>query len=99
MKIRFRREQLSLVRTSRAGELPLPFSVIKSCQEKMAFIEAAPSERTLRNWAALHYEKLKGEREGQRSIKLNKGWRLVFELDESTTPPTIVVLEIGNHYD
>jgi toxin HigB-1 len=99
MKITFRREGLSIVRTSRAGELQLPISVIKSCQQKMVFLEAAPSERSLRNWASLHYEKLKGEREGQRSIKLNKGWRLVFELDESTTPPTIVVLEIGNHYD
>lgn len=65
----------------------------------MAYLDAAVSERSLRHWKSLHYEKLEGDREGQRSIKLNKGWRLIFELDETTTPPTIVVLEIGNHYE
>jgi toxin HigB-1 len=99
MRIEFRDKHLAIIRTVRAGELALPFAVIKSCQEKLTFIQAAPSDRTLRNWSSLHYEKLKGDREGQRSIRLNKGWRLVFELDESTTPPTILVLAVENYHD
>jgi proteic killer suppression protein len=61
-------------------------------------LEAAPDERTLRNWKSLHYEKLKGDRKGQRSIRLNGQWRLVFILDEATLPPTIAVVAVEDYH-
>jgi len=98
MKIEFRDRRLGLIRTDRAAETKLPFPVIKSCREKLIVIEAAPDERTLRNWKSLHYEKLQGDREGQRSIRINKQWRLVFTLDDSSKPPTIEVLSIEDYH-
>jgi toxin HigB-1 len=98
MKIEFRDKRLGLIRTDRAAETKLPFPVIKSCREKLIVIEAAPDERTLRNWKSLHYEKLHGDREGQRSIRINKQWRLVVMLDESSKPPTIEVLTIEDYH-
>lgn len=98
MKIDFRDASLALIRTDRAAETKLPFAVIKSCRDKLVFLEAAPDERTIRNWKSLRYEKLKGTRNGQRSIRINDQWRLVFLLDEKTTPPTIVVLAVEDYH-
>jgi proteic killer suppression protein len=98
MKVEFRDSRLALIRTDRAAETRLPVSVIKSCREKLILIEAAPDERTLRNWKSLHYEKLSGTREGQRSIRLNDQWRLVFEIDVICSPPIVTVLEVGDYH-
>jgi proteic killer suppression protein len=98
MKVEFRDERLALVRTDRAAETRLPVSVIKSCREKLIVLEAAPDERTLRNWKSLHYEKLSGDREGQRSIRLNKQWRLTFELSDQNSLPTVTILGVEDYH-
>ena len=98
MKFEFRDRRLALIRTDQAAETKLPVSVIKSCREKLIVLEAAPDERTLRNWKSIHYEKLDGNREGQRSIRLNKQWRLVFELDPSSAPPTATVIGVEDYH-
>jgi len=48
---------------------------------------------------SLHYEKLRGKRDGQRSIKLNDQWRLILEIDRDRNPLEIVIKEISNHYE
>jgi proteic killer suppression protein len=98
MKIVFRDQRLALIQTSRAAELRLPISVIESCRRKLVVLAAAPDERTLRNWKSLRYEKLKGERERQRSIRLNDQWRLVIELDDDQKPPVIVVVAVEDYH-
>lgn len=98
MKVEFRDRRLALIRTDRAAETRLPVAVIKSCREKLIALEAAPDERTLRNWKSLHYEKLSGDREGKRSIRLNKQWRLVFELDDSCSPPIAYVTGVEDYH-
>lgn len=98
MKIVFRDQRLALIRTEQAARTRLPISVIKSCREKLVVLEAAPDERTLRNWKSLKYEKLQGDRKGQRSIRINDQFRLVFRLDESTNPRTIEVLDVEDYH-
>jgi toxin HigB-1 len=98
MKIEFRDRRLALIRTDRAAETKLPFPVIKSCREKLVVIEAAPDERTLRNWKSLRFKKLEGERNGERSIRINDQWRIVFTIDESSVPPTIAILAIEDYH-
>ena len=98
MKIVFRDDRLALVRTDRAAKTKLPFPVIKSAREKLIILEAAPNEQVLRNWRSLRYEKLKGDRQNQRSIRINNQWRMVFELDDHTEPPTINVLAIEDYH-
>lgn len=97
MKIEFADPRLAVIRTARAtAELRLPIGVIKSCREKLIVIEAARDERVLRNWQALRYKRLKGDRDGQCEVRLNDQYRIVFVLEESQTPPIFRVLEIGD---
>jgi len=98
MKIKFRDQRLALITSEWAAETRLPISVIKSCREKLVVLAAAPDERTLRNWRSLRYEKLKGQWEGKRSIRLNDQWRLVFELDETQAPPLIVIVAVEDYH-
>ncbi len=94
MKIEFRDKRLALIRTDRAHELRLPIGVIKACREKLIFIDAAPDERSLRNWKALRYKKLEGSDEHQ--IRINDQYRIRFLLDNDAQPPVMTILEISD---
>ena len=94
MEIEFRDKTLALVETDRAAETRLPVSVINSLRQKLVVIRAAPDERTLRNWKSLHYEKMEGE---ERSIRLNKQFRLIFTLDTESKPNKMTIIRVWNH--
>lgn len=98
MEIEFADPALALIETDEAGATRLPVAVIKSARRKLTVLRAAPDERTLRNWKSLHYEKLKGDRAGERSIRINKQYRMVFTLDSETDPQTITVLAVEDYH-
>jgi proteic killer suppression protein len=95
MKVEFRDKRLALIRTDRAHELGLPFAVIKSCREKLVFIEAAPDERTLRNWRSLQYKKREGS-EDEKQVRINDQYRIIFTINNDADPPVMTILEIGD---
>ena len=98
MRIVFARDLLALIETDEAGATKLPVAVIKSARRKLTVLRAAIDDRSLRNWKSLRYEKLKGNREGQRSIRINDQYRMVFDLDEKADPPTITILSIEDYH-
>ena len=89
---------LALLETEDAGQTKLPVPVIKSARRKLTVLRAATDDRSLRNWKSLHYEKLKGDRDGLRSIRVNDQYRMVFSLDESTTTQTITIIAIEDYH-
>ncbi|MCY4027681.1 MAG: type II toxin-antitoxin system RelE/ParE family toxin [Acidobacteria bacterium] len=97
MEIEFRDARLALVETDRASETRLSAAVINSLRNKLVVLRAASDERTLRNWKSLHYERL-ARSVDQRSIRLNKQWRLVFTIDTKTKPNRITVLGIEDYH-
>ena len=98
MKVIFENKTLALIETPEAAETRLPVAVIQSARSKLNAIRAATDERTLRNWKSLHYEKLKGDRKDQRSIRLNNKWRLIFRLNDQCTPNEIIVIGIEDYH-
>ncbi|WP_159759807.1 type II toxin-antitoxin system RelE/ParE family toxin [Sphingomonas sp. 8AM] len=98
MRIVFADDALALIETDEAGATRLPVSVIKSARRKLTLLRAAIDDRSLRNWKSLHYERLKGDRESQRSTRLNDQYRMVFELDEETEPQTVTILQIEDYH-
>jgi plasmid maintenance system killer protein len=94
MKIEFADERLALIQTREAHKLGLPIGVINSCRDKLHAIAQASSEQTLRNLKSLNYKKLEGSE--LRQIRLNDQYRMRFNLDNSTTPPTVTVVFIGD---
>lgn len=98
MELLFADPILGLIETEDAGKTKLPVPVIKSARRKLIVLRAAPDDRSLRNWKSLRYEKLKGDRAGQRSIRVNDQYRIVFTLDESTNSPTITIIAIEDYH-
>ena len=99
MEIEYGDKQLeALAGNLAAQKTHYSISLIRAFQNKLLVLRNAPDERTLRNWKSLHYEKLKGDRKGQRSIRLNDQWRLIFELYGKTSPKTIKIIAIEDYH-
>jgi proteic killer suppression protein len=98
MEVLFADLIMTLIETEEAGKTKLPVPVIKSARRKLTILRAAIDDRSLRNWKSLHYEKLKGDREGLRSIRLNDQYRMVLTLDESITPQTVTIIAIEDYH-
>ena len=98
MEVIFLDERLAWIETEHPERSGVPPTLIPTLRKKLHFIRNAPDERTLREWKSLHYEKLKGDRAGQRSIRLNDRMRLVFEIDDQTRPPTIRVHGVEDYH-
>jgi toxin HigB-1 len=96
MKIEFANKRLALIRTDRAYELDLPVGVTKACRDKLNFIAASPDERTLRDWKSLNYKKREAGRSNELQIRINDQYRITLTLDDSTTPPTVTIVDIGD---
>jgi toxin HigB-1 len=47
---------------------------------------------------SLHFEKLKGSRDHQHSMRLNDQWRLIVELDGKAPNKTVVVIGIEDYH-
>lgn len=98
MDIVFADSDLALIETDGSGKLKLPVSVIVSARRKLTVLRAATDDRSLRNWKSLHYEKLKGDRVGFRSIRINNQYRMIFALDEHTVPMTVTITAIEDYH-
>lgn len=63
----------------------------------MGWIRAAVDEREFYRMKSLHYEKLKGTRSHQRSMRLNDQFRLILEI-EVRQNRTVVVISIEDYH-
>jgi proteic killer suppression protein len=95
MRIEFADDGLARIRTDDAHRMGLPFAVIKAARRRLVQIEAAVDERDLRNWKSLNYKKLQGDREGQRSIRVNDQYRIVFTIRDGESP-MVTIIEIDD---
>lgn len=102
MRFRFASPKLEEIYSSstgfRAGVRRYGESVVRSFIQKMAIIRAVTSERELGNFKSLHYEKLKGERKHQRSIRLNDQFRLILENEKDEQGNVLVVITIEDYH-
>jgi len=73
-------------------------AVVKAFRKRMGQIRAATDERTFYDYKALHFEKLKGQREGQYSMRLNDQWRLIVELHGEAPKKTVFIVEVVDYH-
>ena len=73
------------------------YEAAKAFRRRMQFIRAAVDERAFYAMKSLHYEKLKGDRSHERSMRLNDQWRLVLRI-ESTGERTVVIVSIEDYH-
>ena len=64
----------------------------------MQQIRAATDERDLYQLRSLRFERLKGKRKGQRSIRLNDQWRLIMSIEECEEGKVVVIMEVTDYH-
>lgn len=72
--------------------------VVKSFRKKMQVIRAAVDERDFYAMKSLHFEKLKGDREGQHSMRLNSQWRLILRMQKHESGKLVVIISIADYH-
>ena len=97
MRFRFASKKLEMLYTEEKDAHKYP-GVVDAFFEVMAVIDAAEDERDLYALKSLRYEKLSGERKGQRSLRLNKQYRLIGVLEEDEQGKCLVIHEIEDYH-
>ena|SRR5947207_12391331 len=74
-------------------------AIIKAFRSRMQLIRAAADVRTFYGLKSLHFEKLKGKRHRQHSMRLNKQFRLIVEIEkDSAGAQMLVILGIEDYH-
>jgi toxin HigB-1 len=98
MEIAFDDESLDRLETDADYSAGFGDAVVKAYRKRAQQIRAAPDERTFYALKSLHFEKLKGDREGQYSMKLNDQWRLILELEGKAPSKVVRLIEIVDYH-
>ena len=98
MDVDFKDQSLDRLETDAAFSAGLSDSVVKAFRKRMQQIRAATDERTFYAHRSLHFEKLRGDRLGQYSMRLNDQWRLIIELKGEAPRKTVYVVEIVDYH-
>ena len=72
--------------------------VVKAFRLRMQFIRGAFNENDLRKMKSYRFEKLKGDREGDYSIRLNDQFRLTFQIEKADDGNRLIVLNIEDYH-
>ncbi len=98
MRFHFKTTDLEQLFTEEIGARRYPEGVIRSFFEVMAIIENARDVNDVRALKSLHLEKLKGDRLGQYSLRLNKQYRLIIDVIEDGTEVSILIIAITDYH-
>jgi toxin HigB-1 len=73
-------------------------AVVRQFRRVMLLIRSVPNETELYKYPSRHFEKLKGDRSHQHSLRIDKKWRLIVELEGRSGGNCLRIIEITNHY-
>jgi toxin HigB-1 len=73
-------------------------NVVTAFRKRLQAIRAAVNENDLRALKSLHFEKLKGDRKDQYSIRINVQFRLVFKIEKGKQGNTLIILGIEDYH-
>lgn len=98
MDVDFEDASLRRLETDPAYTAGFDATIVKAFRKRLQFIRAALDERAFYAMKSLHYEKLKGNLDGQSSMRLNDQWRLLLRLRQNEDGKTVVVISIADYH-
>jgi len=98
MEVEFDDDNLDRLETDAKFTAGYSQEVARAFRKRMQQIRAAKNERDLGAVRSLNFEKLKGNREGQHSIRLNLQWRLILEVRGEHPCKVIGIIEIVDYH-
>jgi toxin HigB-1 len=98
VKFAFKDKKLERLFLQGEGAELLPENVVRRFLFVMEFIRDAQDERIFYMAKSFQTEKLHGDRTGQFSVRLNKQFRLCFEIHKDQNGNIIYILEIVDYH-
>lgn len=98
MEITFKSHEYDRLETDAGFNAGLSAPIVTMYRKRIQTIRAAADERVFYALKSLHFEKLKGDRAGQYSMRLNDQWRLILEFIKDSSGKTVVVIEIADYH-
>ena len=95
---RFRDEALSKLEADADFDGGYHPSIVKAFRRRMQQIRAAVDERDFYSQKSLRFEKLKGKRAHQHSMRLNDQWRLILEFQGKGADKVVVIVGIEDYH-
>ncbi len=72
--------------------------LVRQFRKSMQLLRAAVDERDLHAQRGMRFEKLKGDRQHQHSIRLNRQWRLILEIEGEGPQKKVRVIGIEDYH-
>lgn len=98
MEIRFKDAALDSLETDVQATGGFPEAVVTAYRKRIQFIRSAKDERDFYQMRSFRFEKLKGARAHQYSMRLNDQWRLILELEGTAPNKTVVTIRIEDYH-
>jgi toxin HigB-1 len=98
METEFDTQELYDLYTKRDFSAGYGKEIVKGYRKRIQIIKAAKDERDLYAIKSNHFEKLKGDRAHERSLRINRKMRLIVEIKEGTPKNKVLVKGIEDYH-
>lgn len=98
MEVDFDDDQFDRLETDPNFDPGFGRNVVKGFRKLMQVIRGAVDERDFYALKSLHFEKLEGARAHQRSMRINKQWRLILELTGEAPNKRVLIKAIEDYH-
>jgi len=98
MDVIFAHQDLDRLETDPRFDMGFPEGVVKAYRKRLQVIRSAPDERDFRALKSLHFEKLKGSRQHQCSMRLNDRYRLVMEMEDREQDKRVRIVGVEDYH-
>jgi proteic killer suppression protein len=98
MEVEFKDKNLDRLETDARFTAGYTAGVVSAYRKRLQLIRSAPDERDFRQVRSLHFEKLKGARSHQYSMRLNDQYRLIIEFHGKSQEKIVYVVGIEDYH-
>lgn len=98
MDVTFSADDLDCLEIDPTFDTGLPEGVVRAYRKRLQIIRSAPDERDFYALKSLHYENLKGERQHQRSMRLNDQYRVIVECEGNAHDRRVIIVGIEDYH-
>ena len=98
MEVIFKDDSLDKLETDSGFDGGYQPGIVKAFRKRMQQIRAALDERDFYSQKSLRFEKLKGDRKHQYSIRLNDQWRLILEFKGKNPHKIVIIVCIEDYH-
>ena len=98
MEIEFDNDELDQLETNARHVSKHSAIIVSLYRKRLQAMRSAPDERDLYALKSLRFEKLKGQRSHQHSIRLNDQWRLILEIKGKSQNKKVIIMAIEDYH-